>query len=195
MASSEACIAGVFEHPTRKAEGQSVAQLHAEVAYGALQDAGLSKDDVDGFFCTSAAPGLGPINMADYMGLTKLRHVDSTDMGGCSYVMHVGHAAQAIKEGRCNVALITLAGRPRSEGSSGTQPRHPRSPRGMAEGKRPRRTCRHRRCPRGANRREGGPGPGPAGLRAGTTRRAVRQRLDRTARAAGRRRARREPHR
>src|SRR5205814_10406383 len=26
--------------------------------------------------------------------------------------------------GRCNVALITLAGRPRSEGSSGTQPRN-----------------------------------------------------------------------
>ena len=45
-----AYIVGAFEHPTRKAEGQSVAQLHAEVAYGALQDAGLSKDDVDGFF-------------------------------------------------------------------------------------------------------------------------------------------------
>jgi acetyl-CoA C-acetyltransferase len=37
--------------------------------------------------------------------------------------MHVAHAAAAIAAGRCNVALITLAGRPRSEGSSGTQPR------------------------------------------------------------------------
>jgi acetyl-CoA C-acetyltransferase len=119
-----AYIVGAFEHPTRKAEGQSVAQLHAEVAYGALQDAGLSHDDIDGYFCTAAAPGLGPINMADYMGLTKLRHVDSTDMGGCSYVMHVGHAAQAIREGRCNIALITLAGRPRAEGmATGTVPR------------------------------------------------------------------------
>ena len=52
-------IVGAFEHPTRKADNTSVAQLHAEVAYGALQDAGLSKDDVDGFFCTGAAPGLG----------------------------------------------------------------------------------------------------------------------------------------
>ncbi|MBM3368164.1 MAG: thiolase domain-containing protein, partial [Betaproteobacteria bacterium] len=32
-------------------------------------------------------------------------------------------AAQAIALGKCNVALVTLAGRPRSEGSSGTQPR------------------------------------------------------------------------
>ncbi len=37
---------------------------------------------------------------------------------------HVGHAAQAIAAGKCNVALITLAGRPRSEASSGTQPRN-----------------------------------------------------------------------
>jgi acetyl-CoA C-acetyltransferase len=35
----------------------------------------------------------------------------------------VAHAAEAIAAGRCNVALVTLAGRPRSEGSSGTQPR------------------------------------------------------------------------
>jgi acetyl-CoA C-acetyltransferase len=55
----KAYIVGAFEHPTRKADDKSVAQLHAEVAYGALQDAGLTKDDIDGFFCTGAAPGLG----------------------------------------------------------------------------------------------------------------------------------------
>ena len=117
-------IVGAFEHPTRKADNTSVAQLHAEVAYGALQDAGISKDDVDGFFCTGAAPGLGPLNMADYLGLTKLKHLDSTDMGGCSYVMHVGHAVEAIALGKCNIALITLAGRPRAEAmATGTAPR------------------------------------------------------------------------
>jgi acetyl-CoA C-acetyltransferase len=31
-----ACIAGAFEHPTRLAADKSVAQLHAEVANGAL---------------------------------------------------------------------------------------------------------------------------------------------------------------
>lgn len=120
---NQAYIAGAFEHPTRKATDLSLAQLHAEVARGALDDAGLSKDDVDGYFCAGDAPGLGPLSMADYMGL-QLRHVDSTDTGGSSYLIHVSHAAQAIAAGKCNVALITLAGRPRSEGmATGTAPR------------------------------------------------------------------------
>ena len=118
-----ACIAGAYEHPTRKAPDKTVAQLHAECAKGALKDAGLSLQDVDGYFCAGDAPGLGANSMADYMGLTKLRHVDSTDTGGSAYLIHVSHAAQAIAIGKCNVALITLAGRPRSEGVSGVTPR------------------------------------------------------------------------
>lgn len=70
-------VAGVFEHPTRKADDTSVAQLHAESARGALEDAGLTKNDVDGYFCAGDAPGLGGISMADYMGL-RLRNVDTT---------------------------------------------------------------------------------------------------------------------
>src|SRR3954464_6104834 len=111
----KAYIAGVFEHPTRKADTQSLAQLHAESAMGALADAGLTKDDVDGYFCAGDAPGLGGLSMADYMGLT-LRHIDTTETGGSSYVVHVGHAAEAIAAGKCDVALITLAGQPRSHG-------------------------------------------------------------------------------
>ena len=118
----QAYIVGAFEHPTRKAPDKSVAQLHAESAAGALRDAGLTKDDVDGYFCAGDAPGLGPLAMADYMNL-RLRHLDSTDLGGCSYIAHVAHAAEAIAAGRCEVALITLAGRPRSEGHSGANAR------------------------------------------------------------------------
>lgn len=120
--SARAYIAGAYEHPARKAPGKSVAQLHAEVAKGALEDAGLSKQDIDGYFCAGDAPGLGPLSMVDYLGL-EVRHVDSTDTGGSSYIVHVAHAAQAIAAGKCNVALVTLGGRPRSEGSSGTRPR------------------------------------------------------------------------
>ncbi len=118
----KACIVGAYEHPLRKAPDKSVAQLHAEVAKGALEDAGLTKNDIDGYFCAGDAPGANVWSMANYMNL-KLRHVDSTDMGGCSYLVHVAHAAQAIAAGKCNVALVTLAGRPNSEGSSGTQVR------------------------------------------------------------------------
>lgn len=114
-----ACIAGAFEHPTRKAPDKTVAQLHAECAKGALDDAGLTLQDVDGYFCAGDAPGLGANSMADYLGLNRLRHLDTTDTGGSAYLIHVSHAAQAIAAGKCDVALITLAGRPRTEGASG----------------------------------------------------------------------------
>ena len=119
----KAYIVGAYEHPTRKAPDKTVPQLHAEAARGALQDAGLTLADVDGYFCAGDAPGLGMVNMVDYLGL-NVRHVDSSEMGGSSYIAHVSHAAQAIAAGKCDVALITLAGRPRSEGSSGTQARN-----------------------------------------------------------------------
>jgi len=121
--SGTAYIAGAFEHPARKAPDKSVSQLHAEVARGALQDAGLTHADVDGYFCAGDAPGMGPLSMLDYLNL-KVRHLDSTDSGGSSYLVHVAHAAQAIAMGKCNVALITLGGRPMSEGvQTGTAPR------------------------------------------------------------------------
>jgi len=116
-------IVGIYEHPTRKADDQSVSQLHAEVAHGALADAGLSKVDIDGYFCAGDAPGLGPLSMVEYLGL-RVRHVDSTDIGGSSPLLHVAQAAEAIAAGRCSVALVTLAGRPRAEGmATGTAPR------------------------------------------------------------------------
>ena len=121
----KAYIAGIYEHPTRKATDKSVAQLHAESAAGALADAGLGPDDVDAYYCAGDAPGLGPLSMIDYMGLQNVRHMDSTETGGSSYVVHIGHAAQAIAMGKANVALITLAGRPRAEGmATGTAPRN-----------------------------------------------------------------------
>jgi acetyl-CoA C-acetyltransferase len=112
-----AYVAGIHEHPTRRAEGVSTAQLHAEAAHGALADAGLSLADVDGYFCGADAPGLGGVTMAEYIGLRGLRHIDSTETGGSSYVLHVRHAAQAIASGKCKVALVTQADRPLAAGS------------------------------------------------------------------------------
>ncbi|MBI1196870.1 MAG: thiolase domain-containing protein [Phenylobacterium sp.] len=112
----KAYVAGVFEHPTRDAPDKTTAQLHAECARGALDDAGLSFDDVDAYFCAGDAPGFGAMSMIDYMGLKNIRHMDTTETGGSSYIVHLNHAAQAIAEGKCQVALITLAGRPRNGG-------------------------------------------------------------------------------
>jgi acetyl-CoA C-acetyltransferase len=113
----KAFVAGVYEHPLREISDRSLAQIHAEVALGALADAGLTLDDVDGYLCAGDAPGFGPMSMADYLGLGKLSYLDSTETGGSSYNVHVGHAAAAIAAGKCTVALITLAGQPRAAGT------------------------------------------------------------------------------
>ncbi len=110
-----AYIVGAYEHPTRFAPDKSLAQLQVESALGALADAGLSKDDVDGFFCGPDAPGTGPLSMADYMNL-NLRHVDTTNTSGSSYVLHVAHAAQAIAAGQVQRGPDNPCRSPRAEG-------------------------------------------------------------------------------
>ena len=120
---SSAYIVGAYEHETRLAPDKSVAQLHAECAIGALNDAGLSLSDVDAYFCAGDAPGTTPMWMADYLNL-KLSWFDGTEAGGCSYLAHIQRASAAIATGQCKVALITLAGKPRSSGqATGTAPR------------------------------------------------------------------------
>ena len=70
----KAFIAGAYEHPLRDIPDRSAAQVHAEVALGALADAGLTFDDVDGYFCAGDAPGSGAMSMAEYLGLRSSAH-------------------------------------------------------------------------------------------------------------------------
>lgn len=115
----QAYIVGAYEHPTRHALDRSLGQLHVDVAAGALADAGLTWADVDGYFCAGDVPGweaqgAGPLSMVEYLGL-NLRHLDTTESWGSAYLNHVTHAVQAIAAGKCRVALITQAGRPRAD--------------------------------------------------------------------------------
>ena len=109
-------IAGAYEHPGRHLPDLTVPQIHAQVAAGALRDAGLGFDDVDAYYCAGDAPGFGGLSMADYLGL-RCREIDSTETGGSSYLIHLRHAMAAIAAGYASVALITLAGKPRTGGS------------------------------------------------------------------------------
>jgi acetyl-CoA C-acetyltransferase len=111
-----ACIAGAYEHPRREIPDRSIWQIHAEVALDALDDAGLDLSDVAAYFCDSSA-GFGPVSMSEYLGLHP-RFVDSTETGGSSYLVHVGHAAAAIAAGHCEVALVTMAGLARTGGQA-----------------------------------------------------------------------------
>ncbi|MCH7482973.1 MAG: thiolase [Chloroflexi bacterium] len=101
--SASAAIVGVAESDEiGNVPGKSALQLHAEAAFNALEDAGLSKADVDGLFTA----GYSTYDTGEYLGISP-RYTDSTSVGGSSFVIHVGHAAAAIAAGRCEVALIT----------------------------------------------------------------------------------------
>src|SRR5258708_16068403 len=96
----KAYVVGIYEHPTRLATDKTVPQLHAESAKGALEDAGLTKNDIDGYFCAAGdMAGLGQLSMADYLGL-KTRPIDSTDVAGSSYLFQVPPAPAPLPLGQ-----------------------------------------------------------------------------------------------
>jgi acetyl-CoA acetyltransferase len=80
----------------------SVIGLHADAALNAMQDAGLKPSDIDGV----ATAGASPVELAHYLGITPT-YADGTSVGGCSFMLHVRHAAAAINEGLANTILIT----------------------------------------------------------------------------------------
>jgi len=82
---------------------QSTLQLHLEGAVNALADAGLTTKDIDGI-ATVSAPG--PVQVAHALGITP-RWMDGTAVGGTSFLLHVRHAAAAIRAGYASTVLIT----------------------------------------------------------------------------------------
>ena len=110
-----AAIVGVYEHPTRYAPDKSELQLQGECVIKALEDAGLSKKDVDGLFTASMSVRMSGINLADYLNMYP-RYVDNTTVGGGSFEFHLGHALSAIATGRLNCAVITYSTLARSGG-------------------------------------------------------------------------------
>jgi acetyl-CoA acetyltransferase len=82
--------------------GMSQLQLHADAALNAFADAGITAADIDGV----ATAGESPTAIAHYLGITP-EWVDGTQVGGCSFMIHVRHAVAAIQQGLCETVLIT----------------------------------------------------------------------------------------
>ncbi|MGW6459772.1 thiolase C-terminal domain-containing protein [Streptomyces sp. NPDC055078] len=102
--------------------------LQAEAALNALADAGLTPADVDG---VSAARPM-PIEVAHHLGITA-RWLDGTAVGGCSFLMHVRHAAAAIASGAADVVLVVHGESGRSRVGTPPKPFDPAAPAGQFE--------------------------------------------------------------
>ena len=126
-------IAGVYEHPSRFSPDKSEFQIMAECTRGALDDAGLTRDDIDGLFGASMSMGMmGIVDLAEYLDL-KPDYIDGSNIGGSSFVSHVNHAAAAINDGLCETVLITHGESGRSNIVKTRPPVHPGSLNGQFE--------------------------------------------------------------
>lgn len=131
-----AAIAGVGTAGVGLAPGRSHLELIAEAAKIALDEAGLTLQDVDGLFTASLVNFFPTLTTAEYLGLKPAVTI-GTNLGGASFEDYVIQAAMALNAGLCKVALIcygsnqrsasgrhtTMADMPKYEG--GYKPRFP----------------------------------------------------------------------
>ncbi len=103
--------------------------LHADAALNALADAGLKPSDIDGVACVGP---MMPQQVAHYLGITP-KWVDGTGVGGCSFMLHVRHAAAAIHAGYCKTVLITHGESGKSRINPTMRPPEPQSLNGQFE--------------------------------------------------------------
>jgi acetyl-CoA C-acetyltransferase len=104
----EAAIVGIHEYPLRKAEpGTRPLHIKVESARKALDDAGLSWQDVDGLYDASdGGPAGSGLTLAEYFGVHPTV-IDTTQVGGSSYEFQAAHAMRDVAAGKCKVALLT----------------------------------------------------------------------------------------
>jgi acetyl-CoA acetyltransferase len=99
-----ACIVGVDESDEIGIlPGKSQLSLHLEAITNAVRDAGLRVKDVDGIF---TAGQHSPALIGEALGV-RARVVDGTTVGGCSFIIMVGHAVAALHHRLCDVAVVT----------------------------------------------------------------------------------------
>jgi acetyl-CoA acetyltransferase len=104
------------------APGTSPLDLMAQATIRALEDCGLALKDVDGLFVAATQVRMGPLALAEYLGI-KPKYFDGTQVGGSSFMSHVAHVQAAIQLGLCEVAVIAHGSTQRSVSRAQASPR------------------------------------------------------------------------
>lgn len=115
MTGRSAFVVGVAESDLGVTPDHTPLSLQAQAALRALDECGLSLDDVDALFTAGDWARHPTATLAEYLGVVP-RWTDTTNIGGASFEAHVGHAAAGIELGLFDVALITYGSTQRSQG-------------------------------------------------------------------------------
>ncbi|MEV8143748.1 acetyl-CoA acetyltransferase [Specibacter sp. NPDC078709] len=102
---SEIVLAGMGMAATSAPTHRDTLDVMADAALKAVADSGLGLKDIDGIFTATAQVDLPTLALSEYLGITP-RYLDSTVHGGASNLSHIHHAVAAIRDGKCEAALV-----------------------------------------------------------------------------------------
>ena len=89
--------------------------LMAQGIQRALADCGLQLRDVDGLLCATTQSRTSGLALSEYLGISPA-FIDTTILGGSSFMFHVAHAQAALQLGLCRVAVIAYGSTQRTVG-------------------------------------------------------------------------------
>src|SRR5690606_24593541 len=94
-------IAGVGQAGLGEAHGFTEMEILIQAAHRAVADAGLTMKDIDGITTASVASTMWVMPVIEHLGI-RPTFMDSTMIGGSSFVAHLMPAIQALESGQCN---------------------------------------------------------------------------------------------
>ncbi len=106
-------IVGAALSDCGRVDTKSPFELHFQATSRAIADAGLSKDDIDGF-ASSGMGLLAPVEVAEYLGL-RPTWFDGTGVGGSTWVVMAEHAIEAVAQGHADVVVLVYGSTSRSD--------------------------------------------------------------------------------
>jgi acetyl-CoA acetyltransferase len=111
-----AAIVGVAESDLGAvAKEMSAIDLMAQGIHRALGDFGLALREIDGLHCATAQSRTSGLALAEYLGISPA-FIDTTILGGSSFMFHVAHAQAALQLGLCKTAVIAYGSTQRTVG-------------------------------------------------------------------------------
>jgi acetyl-CoA acetyltransferase len=111
-----AAIVGVAEADLGAvAKEMTPIDLMAQGIQRALADCGLHLRDVDGLICATTQSRTAGLALSEYLGISPA-FIDTTILGGSSFMFHVAHAQAALQLGLCKVAVIAYGSTQRTVG-------------------------------------------------------------------------------
>ncbi|ARP86667.1 thiolase [Bordetella genomosp. 9] len=98
-------IVGVGHAGLGQAHGYTEMEILAQAAHRAVADAGLTMQDIDGICTASVAATMWAMPVIEHLGI-RPTFIDSTMLGGSSFVAHLLPAMHALETGQCNAVLV-----------------------------------------------------------------------------------------